>query len=542
MFMPRNLSGTALALLLLTASAATADTAPDYASEGRRWWSHVRYLADDKLEGRNTGSAAYLEAARYVADAFRQAGLQPGSTGSYLQPVAFQSRTLIEEESEIALIQGRKKRPLSIGDDLVFTLRGGLPARRLEAPLIFVGYGLTVPEKQYDDLKGLDLKGKVVVYLLGGPPEIPGALRSHYGALEERWRALSRAGAIGMIGVQNPKDMDLPWERTKLTRKLPALILADPTLQEAPELQLNLRANPARMDRLLAGSGYSFAEILTAADGGRALPHFNLPGILRVRSTVKTASVESVNVVGLLPGSDPRRKDEYVVLSAHLDHLGVGEPIAGDRIYNGAMDNASGVAALVETARILQGGAALGRPVLFVAVCGEEKGLLGSKYFANHPAPSGAKPIANLNIDMFLPLYPLRVLTVLGADESSLITPLGEAATEAGVTLQPDPEPNRNRFVRSDQYSFIRQGIPAVALKFGYEQASPEEKIQKQWLKERYHAPADDLSQPVDLEAAAHFNRILASFTTRVANQPQRPHWNNDSFFRRFAPGERTDP
>jgi Zn-dependent M28 family amino/carboxypeptidase len=225
-----------------------------------------------------------------------------------------------------------------------------------------------------------------------------------------------------------------------------------------------------------------------------------------------------------------------VVLTAHLDHVGVGEPVRGDRIYNGAMDNASGIATLLEVARHLrESQARLARSVLFLAVTGEEKGLLGSKFFAARPTVAPRELVANLNMDMFLPLFPLERLTVYGLDESDLGDDVRAVAAQHRVLIQQDPEPLRNLFIRSDQYSFIRRGVPALAFKVGYEKGSAEEKVAKSWLKERYHAPSDDLNQPVDLDAAARFNRILADLAQRIANRAHAPKWRHQSFFRRFA-------
>jgi Zn-dependent M28 family amino/carboxypeptidase len=251
---------------------------------------------------------------------------------------------------------------------------------------------------------------------------------------------------------------------------------------------------------------------------------------------VEPSEVESQNVAGILRGSDPNRRNEYVVLSAHLDHLGVGEPINGDRIYNGAMDNASGIAAILEVAARLHDAATQpARSILFLAVTGEEKGELGSRYFAAHPTVPKGSIVANVNTDMFLPLFPLKILMVLGLDESDLGRDIRATAKELSLEVQADPEPQRNRFVRSDQYSFIKVGVPALAMKVGYLENTPEAAIAAKWTAQRYHAPSDDLSQPVDLSAADKFVDVLRNLALRVANRPDRPKWNDASFFKRFA-------
>jgi Zn-dependent M28 family amino/carboxypeptidase len=258
--------------------------------------------------------------------------------------------------------------------------------------------------------------------------------------------------------------------------------------------------------------------------------------VVRAKVTVETTTVTSDNVAGKLVGSDPALRDEYIVLSGHLDHLGVGGAVNGDRIYNGAMDNASGIASLIETAAALA--RAAGKPkrsVLFVAVTAEEKGLLGSRYFATHPPVPPKAVVANINMDMFLPLFPMKSVMVFGLDESDLGASVRTVAAAMGLAVQGDPEPLRNRFIRSDQYSFVRQGVPALALKVGYVPDSPDANTHAAWTKERYHAPSDDLQQPVDRGSAVVFNDLLVRLTTVVANQPLRPRWNGTSFFKRFA-------
>jgi Zn-dependent M28 family amino/carboxypeptidase len=294
--------------------------------------------------------------------------------------------------------------------------------------------------------------------------------------------------------------------------------------------------NPARADKLFAGSGHTFAELLAQVDADKPLPHFALPSRVRATVSVERSEVESQNVAGILRGTDPKRRDEYVVLSAHLDHLGVGEPINGDRIYNGAMDNASGVAAILDVAAQLHdGGMKPSRSLLFVAVTGEEKGELGSRYFAAHPTVARSAIVANVNTDMFLPLFPLKTLMVLGLDESDLGRDIRGVAKNLGLAVQADPEPQRNRFVRSDQYSFIKFGIPALAMKVGYAPNSPEAEIARKWTAERYHAPSDDLSQPIDHTAAAKYVEVVRDLALQIANRGDRPKWNSSSFFRRFA-------
>ncbi len=362
-------------------SRAWAGDAPD----GQRWWSHVAVLADDKLEGRNTGSAGHLKAAEYVAAEFARSGLKPAGTDGYLQPVHLISREIDESHSSLTLIKDTGPEPLTLGRDAIISLRVD-PAPTVEAELVFAGHGLSIPEANHDDFAGLDVRGKLVVFLAGAPPSIPGPLAAHMQSAAERAAVLKRHGAIGTVNILNPKNMDIPWERLALARFQPAMILADPAMDESRGLKLAVTINPEHADKVLAGSGHTFAEILELAEAGKPLPRFAIPAKLKATASVKRADVVSQNVVAMLPGNDPRLKDEYVVFSAHLDHLGIGKPIKGDSIYNGAMDNASGIAALLDVAAMLkEAGTRLRRSVLFVAVTGEEKGLLGSRFFANAP-------------------------------------------------------------------------------------------------------------------------------------------------------------
>ncbi len=288
--------------------------------------------------------------------------------------------------------------------------------------------------------------------------------------------------------------------------------------------------------RSFHGSGHSLSELLALGDNGKPLPRFSLSGKLRAHVSVATEQVESPNIVGVLPGSDAQLKNEYVVLTAHLDHLGIGEPINGDRIYNGAMDDASGVASLLDVASQLHAAhAALKRSVLFLVVCAEEKGLLGSRYFAGHPTVPAKSIVADLNTDMFLPIVPLNNLTVYGLEESTLGDDIRTVAAGMDVQVKPDAQPDRNIFIRSDQYNFIRAGVPSIMSAFAATPGTDEEKTLKAWLTNRYHAPSDDTNQPVDLEAAARFDRILLTLTERVADAAQRPEWKHTSFFKRFA-------
>jgi len=518
---------TTAAILIAAAAVAVAD--------GNSWWKHVAFLADDSLQGRNTGSPGHKRAAEYVAAEFAKNGLEPAGVGGFIQPVAFKTRQIDESHSSLALVRGGRTIPLTLGEDAGFSMRIE-PARAVEAPLVFVGHGLDIPEQQINDFDGLNLKGAVVVHLGATPRTLPGALQAHFGSAAERWRMYRAAGAVGTITIANPKNVEVPWSRSIGQRLQPAMSLADASLDEYSGQQVAIAMNPAHANMLFEGSGHTFEEILALENAGKPLPRFALPTRVAAKIAVTRTELESQNVVGILRGSDPARRNEFVVLSAHLDHLGVGDPVNGDAIYNGAMDNAAGIAAILDVAARLH--AANERParsLLFVAVTGEEKGELGSRYFAAHPTVPSKAIVADVNTDMFLPLFPLKELMVLGLDESDLGGDIRAVAASMHLQVQADPEPQRNRFIRSDQYSFIRAGIPALAMKVGYEMNTPESVIAQKWTAERYHAPSDDLNQPVDNIAADTYIEAVRQLAVRIANRPDRPKWNDASFFRRFS-------
>ena len=399
-----------LTLLPLTLLAADNDA---------RWWSYVEYLASDALEGRNKGSVGHRKAAEYVASQFQQAGLNPaGENGTFIQPVSFLTKQLDEGQSSLALRTSAGTKTLKLGDDAVIRTVVD-PAPSVDAELIFVGYGLRIPEIRHDDFKGIDGKGKIAVYLNGAPGSAPGPLTAHYETVAHRWLTMKSAGIIGAISIANPNHMEVPWERQSPDRLLMTMQLTDPKMNETSGDQIAVTWNPARADQLFTGTGHTFKEIVDAAEANRPLPHFAIDARIQAKTVVKRSEVVSQNIAGIYPGSE--KPNEYVVMSAHVDHLGIGPAVDGDSIFNGAMDNASGVAAMLEMAQHLhETHAKTARSILFVAVTGEEKGLLGSKYFAMNPTVPAKSMVADINVDMFLPLYPLRILTVYGLDESTL--------------------------------------------------------------------------------------------------------------------------
>lgn len=508
--------------VLLLASLAFAE-AP-LSREAADWWSHVRFLADEQLEGRASGSPGHLRAAEYVASQFRAAGLKPLLPSGYLQPVEFRSRKLVEPQSSVELLHQGQVQRLAFGDDLILA-KLGTSGALVEAEIVFIGYGLHLPEVGHDDLAGVDLKGKIAFFISGSPKRIPGALAAHAQS-SERWLALRAAGAIGTITFANPRTSDVPWARVAAMRQMPSLQLTDPELQDGAGNRVAISLSPAGAEKLLAGSGHTVEELLALAEADKPMPKFPLTAKVRAKATFEETTIASQNVAGIKRGSDPKLRDEYVVLSAHLDHLGKG--------FNGAMDNASGVASLIEIAKGLKSKKTK-RSVIVLAVTGEENGLLGSRYFANRPPVPKKNLIADFNMDMFLPLVPLKGIMLLGLEESDLGDRFRAVSTARGVPVVADREPLRRRFIRSDQYSFIRNGVPSLAFKFDAVPGTPEDQVMKDWTRDRYHGVKDNLSQPVEKEEAVKFVRILQAAIEETADQPARPQWKPTSFFERFA-------
>lgn len=521
-----------LLILVALSGCATVASAPlSRAERAARWWSDVGALSSDAMEGRQAGTPGYDRAAAFVVGRLRELGLEPAGSEGFYQQVELEEQFLDPATVRVALVSDTGETALSVPEDLVVSRRAPIP-QRINAPLIFVGYGLHIPEAGHDDFAGVDLRGKIAVYVSGGPAEISGALKSH--ARAERARLLAERGAVGGIGITTPSQMEAPWSRSAASATQSGMYFADPEIRSVRGTFFEASFNPLEADRLFASSGRRFVEIGALSDASRPIAGFDLRRSISATLAPRSRRLASSNVVARLPGSDPNLSAEHVVLSAHLDGLGIGEPVNGDRIYNGTLDNASGVAALLDVAAQLRR-ARPKRSLLFLFVTGEEKGLLGARYFSRQPTVPRQSIVADLNYDMALPLFPLTGITVIGAEESSIGADALAAAQEVGLPLVPDAFPNRNAFIRSDQYAFIEQGIPAAAFKFGFAAGTPEAETERAWRASRYHAPSDDLSQPVFREDEIRLHDFMAALTLRIANADARPRWSETSFFRRFA-------
>lgn len=454
--------------------------------------AHMTFLADDTLEGRGTATRGHEIAARYVAAQFEAMGLE-----TKLQPVPMRRAELLQNESRVELIQTNGERVvLASGKDAIMAgdFRG---ASDVEAPLVFAGFGITAPEHQHDDYAKIDARGKIVAVTGGAPAAFNAEERAHYASTKGENAAAH--GAIGIVRLWTADDETSgTWAAT-----------------------VRSYSNIGSFAWLEGNTPHPFLPQLRGAAWIGPTP--KLPPRIRIANKSKTSDLQSPNVIGMLRGSDPALRDEYLVYSAHLDHLGIAEPVRGDAIYNGAVDNASGVAALIEIARMFTTNRPR-RSVLFVAVTGEEPGLIGSDYFAQHPTVPRDAIAANINVDG-ISMWPFEALFARGTDHSTLNANL-EAS---GETIVPDPFPDQAGFVRSDQYSFVRIGVPSVI--FGAKRSADARKTALEWLNTRYHQPSDDMTQPLDFDAAARFTQALFKFGQSVAQQDARPKWNKGDFF-----------
>jgi len=501
--------------------------------------THVDYLAADDREGRMTGSRGYDEAAQYVADQFAAIGLEPGGSDGWFQHVPFITRMIDVETSSVTLHKNTGDVALKWKDDLIVYADRLREENRIRAEVVFAGFGVHAPELGYSDFDKIDVNGKIVATFVGAPATFPSTERAHFSSGRTKAAELASRGAIGEIGLMSRLEERLsPWdEYTQNLATQPDMSWIDESGDIAdfhPELQGDAMFNRRSAEQLFEGSPLTFEEALDAADEVRPLS--TALGIeVTMYRKAEHEHITSPNVVGILRGSDPDLSKEYVVYSTHLDHMGTGSPVDGDSIYNGMYDNALGVAMTIEMARALASlPVAPRRSIVFVAVTGEEHGLLGSDFFAKYPTVPSSAIVANVNIDMPMMLFPLDTAVGYGSEHSSLEGLTAAEAKKEGFELTPDPYPDEVYFIRSDQYSFVRQGIPAVYFAEGIGSSDPAvdgRAVQEEFFDVHYHHPSDDLSQPIEWETALRFARAGARIGYRIAMEDQRPTWNDGDFF-----------
>lgn len=488
--------GTFAALLTIAASPPRLD--PDTAA----WWANNAQLSSDAMEGRDTGTAAYERAARLVASKLQAAGLKPaGAGGTWFQRVPMHEIRI--ERATVSV----GNRPLLFLHDLTMNPAAGTPAR-IDAPLAYGGYC---------GAAGLgDVRGKIVI--------CHGSHRAGLPSATDREKAVRAAGAVGILTIADPGFTVEP-PRWPYAYARTVMLASEP---RKPDPILRMTLNAESLGKLLTGTSQNAAQLIAAGSAGQALPSFGVPSRLRAAFTIRDREISSPNVLAMMPGSDPRLNDQVIVLSAHLDGYGYGEPVNGDRIYNGTLDDAAYVALLIRLAERRRGHP-FRRPVLFAAWTGEEKGLLGSRWFIAHPTVAKPMLAGDINLDQLRPIFPLELLTVHALNDTSLGDDARVVAQSLGIQVQKDPEPERNLLQRSDQWPFLQAGIPATAFVFGYRPGSRSEKIYRQWYRTGYHKPQDDLKQPMDWKAAADFNRFFYELVERVSDVPAAPSWKPGS-------------
>ncbi|WP_323494048.1 M28 family peptidase [Sphingomonas sp. 10B4] len=484
--------------LLLTGASRPLPVDPDT----RAWWATTAALSGDAMAGRDTGSAAYERAATMVAARFAAAGLVPaGENGSYFQRVPM--RALSIEQATVRI----DSRPLRFLHDIMTNPYPSMPTR-FDAAIAYRGYCAA-------GTLG-DVRGKVVI--------CHGTHRTGLPTDADRAAAVKTAGAVALVTIADPGFAVEPprwpfaYARTVWIRG---------SAPEAPGIARFI-LNADALGRMIAGAGHDAAQLIAAGSAGAPLPAFDTPGRFRADFRLAERAISAPNVLARLPGTAAALTAQTIVLSAHLDGYGPGEPVAGDRIYNGTLDDAAYVALLIRLAeRRHQSG--FRRPVLFAAFTGEEKGLLGARWFVAHPTVPIAHIAADINLDQLRPIFPLRLLTVHALTDTTLGDDARAVAAGMQIAVQPDPEPERNLLRRADQWPFLQAGIPATAFVFGYRPGTESERIYRRWYKTGYHKPQDDLDQPIDWQAATDFNRFFYTLAARVADQPTAPAWKSGS-------------
>lgn len=536
-----------LALWLLIALATGAGegdgAAATLAASADRIRAQVEFLADDDLRGREPGTPGYALAASYVATEFWRMGLEPaGTDGGWFQPVPLRSAHLVPGSAELSVWHDGRETALRFPDDFYRPPDTAQVVSRLRARMVFAGYGIHAPVLGHDDYATLDVRDKVVVMLSGRPAEMGGEAGAHFGTGQRKREAALAHGAVGVITVFTPRNERLTaWIRQRERVGEPAMdrLTADGNVANAAAaLQGRATVHHSAAGVLFGGSGHQLGELLARDEAGEPLPVFELAGEVAMAQRSRHHELLSPNVAAVAPGTDPALADEFVLYVAHLDHLGSRRDGDGElRIHNGAVDNAAGVAVMLETANAFMSEPHR-RSVLFLAVTAEETGLVGSGHFAARPTVPIGDIVTVINLDMPLLLYAFTDVLAVGAEHSNLIGAVARAAVETDVALAPDPFPARNIFVRSDHYPFVQRGIPSIFLVTG--PGGPERRHLSDWdafLGEHYHGPTDTVDLAIDWDAAARFAWINYRIGWYVSELTERPRWNDGDFFgETFAP------
>ncbi|RUO30484.1 M28 family metallopeptidase [Aliidiomarina sanyensis] len=516
--------------------------------------AHLEFLADDLLEGRDTGSRGHEIASKYIAAQFQLLGLEPAGTDGYFQRITFRSSRLVQETPpSFQLAFGEQNIELRYPNQFMTGPSATHEHAEVTADLVFAGYGLVSEQFGIDDYAGLDVDGKIVVVLQGRPDFLPSEEAAHLNA-QKTQNAVER-GAVGFITLHSPATERVrPWRSSMIFLNSPRIRWLNEDGE--PHNDFGQLLGSATLHFEAAGpifehAGHDLDAIFSQAEAGEMPSGFALNAQASMTRHSTFEEITSPNVLAVLPGADPELKHEYVIYTAHSDHTGVARDFSStSNINNGALDNAAGVSVMLETARIFAETAALGqrpkRSILFAAVTAEERGLLGADYFAHNPTVPLESLVANVNLDMPVLLYPFADIIAFGAEHSSLGAVVARAAARHDTALSPDPMPEQAIFTRSDHYTLVRQGIPAVFLMTGFTSRNEDEDGGEIWARffaENYHRPGDDIETLTEMyggiryDYGAIFTDINVEIGKEIANDAKRPYWLPESYFGTiFAP------
>jgi Zn-dependent M28 family amino/carboxypeptidase len=495
----------------------------------------MTFLSDDLLEGRQPGTKGFALASHYIQTELMSLGLKPGVGDSFIQRVPLVKGIVNSNESMFVLEGGGSTENLTYGQDFILTPYMVNENSSVTAPLIFAGFGVSAPELGYDDYKGIDVKGKIVVLLDQAPETFGNNERAYFSSPAIKYQEALKQGAVGVVNLGLSRRT--AWEATVRRSAQGAFKWLDK--QNHPNnafegLKVIATIDPSSAKKFFKLSGKNLDAVYLSIKRGKP-QSFSLKMTAQLSVATKLSQVESSNLIGVIPGSDPKLKDEYIVYVAHLDHFGIANPIKGDSIYNGAHDNASGVAILVGIAKSFQSlPVAPKRSIVIGVVTGEESGLLGSDYFVSNPTVDGTI-VANLALDMPFFFHPILDIVPYGVQHSSLSNQVAEATKTLNLKVSPDPFPEQVIFVRSDHFSFIKKGIPALFIKSGF-MTIPSDTVNRAksdvaWRSTTYHTPQDDMRQAFDFNAAITHVQVNFLIGFLIANEPSRPQWNKDDFF-----------
>jgi hypothetical protein len=535
----KQLSLLALLASITACSQQNESKAENVEVEKSRIKAHLEFLADDALEGRDTGSRGYEIAANYVAAEFKKLGLQPAGEEGYIQRVPFRRGYLNQQTTKAELIQNNQTTELKYPQDYMMSTVMNATDASVKAEAVFVGYGLIAAKYNHNDYEGLDVDGKIVVMLTGRPDSWPSEEGAHLASGSEKAKHAADRGAVGIITLHTPKREKVRSYTSSLnylgTPSLRWLTKEGKPYGSREELKVGAYFNLDAGKKLFANTSTPLENVFALDDEEKPIKGFDLNTTVELAASARHEKITSPNILAVLPGSDPKLKDEYVVFTAHLDHIGLAKDVTTkDRINNGAMDNASGVSILLETARVLTKSKAPRRSILFTVVTGEEKGLLGASYFVNNATVPLNKMVANVNLDMPVLLYDFADVIAFGANHSSMGEIVEKAAGQLGLALSPDPMPEQAIFTRSDHYNFVKKGVPSVFLMTGFTSKTEGEDGGKVWgefFANHYHKPTDSLDLPINYNSAKVFAEVNIGIALTIANQDEKPYWLEDSFF-----------